>query len=185
MHVRAQLLRLGSRSPSLPTTAGLPVACPCCTRDRCPTSRTTVTLCRMSLTASRPSPAARPSGLCRRATAAPTCKSPPRLHLRSHIIAWAQSILVPVPGPALAHARLSRPAQSGFLTDDVQRWYDEQTSPPFYQPTDPLVRLIIATQPDLIQFTFAPVLAAINSKRSMLNPTSWARSILHFKWWTG
>ncbi|MET4332167.1 hypothetical protein ABIB80_008029 [Bradyrhizobium sp. i1.15.2] len=30
----------------------------------------------------------------------------------------AQRTLVPVPDPALAHARLSGPAQFGFLTDD-------------------------------------------------------------------
>ncbi|MET4332094.1 hypothetical protein ABIB80_007956 [Bradyrhizobium sp. i1.15.2] len=32
----------------------------------------------------------------------------------------AQRTLVPVPDPALAHARLSGPAQFGFLTDDYE-----------------------------------------------------------------
>src|SRR5207249_12047738 len=38
-----RLTSSASRPPSSPTTAGLPVACSCCTPRRCPITRTTVT----------------------------------------------------------------------------------------------------------------------------------------------
>ena len=52
-----------SRPPSSPTTAGLPVACSCCTPGRCLIIRTTAIPCAMSSKTLRGSPAARSSAL--------------------------------------------------------------------------------------------------------------------------
>jgi hypothetical protein len=68
--------------PSSPTTAGLRVACSCCTPGRHPITRTTVTPCGTSLTAPRHSPAVRRAGLCRQGIPrAQRAKSPSGLHL--------------------------------------------------------------------------------------------------------
>ena len=165
--------------PSSPTTAGLPVACSCCTPGRCPINpydghtlrdvidRTeTLTGCpierayvdkgtaatthKIPVVSSSSARSAAVLGVIKRELRRRSAIEPIIGHLKAegHLRALppqgprrrrhqrrplrrrprlpphprlAQRIIVPVPVPAMTHARQSSPTQSGFLTDDTFR----------------------------------------------------------------